>query len=1785
MAGYNHDCSLLLRLEREAKRACLIACAPVPQGVSLPKVSSGSFTSGNGIQEVDSGEVTPSNAPYCLEVLKCILVREGYLQRLGRSSAAGRVSGAHLGETVDVLDFLRLATLETVEAIVLWRKHKRERGAEEKPNGATKPLPILEPEPFRWNGINYLLKLASDLEFLGKHPGLIQWLGFTLERNPFILPLNLDYHAKMLLEEQQLLQPEAVAEAPDSNRFVQVGGKRSQPSTRDGLRSSNGHGNTGNAAAASATLAQALAERKRAKTPYETRVVNDEELVPTTPSKSGALRPKSRAPPRAGSTGYSSVLPSQIGDVDMARLHQAEVVVVREEAVFGRYSRDLQGRVVPEAEAHRRIGMMELSDGVYNSPSSPVSYFAGKNPENGPLRVLDPAQSELPGDFHAKKRSGMLGPISKPEWRSFERPPPPRRRARGAHLEEALAAERRANARLGVMVDQLREETERKAMDVAYFESCIDLQLYGNELRALSAQALRELTVLRRELQEKRHLYESKNTNIQQKEELLNTFKAQHKAVTDANHVARIELNKQQATKIPSLNQQQQQREDQEHAADRAVAAVEQHEHAQATPLVQHFCATLIQKIARGMLARKFYAMLKIEYVVASTFIQAVARGFLVRRRVARLYCHNAAAVQMQRVVRGWLARLLVKRKRRQRLMESCSKHIQKVVRGHFGRLRMKRLRKLVFWRRQLALSARSVNAVALQELSIACQTMIALPKLMRAASTQEEAEQPLPALVLGLVRLLMIFTSDADDEWEIPSVRWREAARFLRCSVGLSRRMQKIADAASGAAGMTSVSTRSFGASGVATPRRRLRASPLGSALLKACTGDLQFCIHTFECLPHGWQAASAIFQWITAFSAITRLQDLLDLNALYREPFLVVRDALSKREAQQEATERREAQQEEQAEARRFVPAELVQAPGYPHHRPRPLLVVLANDLPRKARAAIVEKLLVALPGLFLVLNRPPKHEKRLRRGDGTTNAFDFSAIGAAMALGHGVVVEGDVGLRDVTQRSFLSSFATVKSALHPSPLCVLLRGSTSNRSDLPEVKEGAKMTEEQHWKEARDRMADADVKFALERTALLRLELSDEIITRQMLEQSKCGVGDQTPAPSAALIVVMEAVIVLLTPSKSYEGPSYEATTAASTSAVSWRLARRLLAQPAFLLSKLQQVDPTTVPSGNLTALERYVRLPNWPSAAVARSQQKASGLLLSLAAWVEAASCAARLIAADGSGSLAPEITRASPVAGLFGRVIVFRNSTAVGATQDGSGEDTAVMELLDAVLADVRVYRTAHLLGTGNCRAGRSHQEKKEQCIVSVFHECRRIFVNAYSPQTGRRWLTVLSEDDVDALLMPTTVSLDRKGGSESARAVRQPPFSHADMYSRLVQLCGLQRRPLSATAESSELATQQELVVHPRAVRLYRHALQLGGFLSTVTIAELARGHVQVDVFVHGKISGHANAQAVALSMTVELESVLGRLSAAQARRVFVAASHVPLLVLDRLHLFRPTQTQHATANSRPMATASASSLRLSVKTAENAPGRVLLRRAMRIPSTNDAAASGERWLFTLLERHEHGDFQAAFYAPRTSAVHTIRLSSSAALELVRLSRQARPSQLRTALLRSFRFAEAESVEEDGEEGDDADAETETDALSCCRTRRRVLARFPCALPVAEDPHQVVTKKQVVRVYVQAELSDEEEPEPAESVREHGLAESGGGEVLRYRLWLPGSCEEQTLVLQESEVEASLPATSSWRYALKEERNRLSREIARSFFEWEVEGEEQERGRVVARLP
>ena len=122
-----------------------------------------------------------------MEVLKCILLREGYLQKLrGRLDISSK---SQVDRVVDMMDLLRQATVETVEAIETWRQKSA--------------------RAFVWNGMNYLLKIPSDLDFLERSKPLVEWLGFR-----FVLDAGVTHSSHSEHVRQYGAQPDDSATFP-----------------------------------------------------------------------------------------------------------------------------------------------------------------------------------------------------------------------------------------------------------------------------------------------------------------------------------------------------------------------------------------------------------------------------------------------------------------------------------------------------------------------------------------------------------------------------------------------------------------------------------------------------------------------------------------------------------------------------------------------------------------------------------------------------------------------------------------------------------------------------------------------------------------------------------------------------------------------------------------------------------------------------------------------------------------------------------------------------------------------------------------------------------------------------------------------------------------------------------------------------------------------------------------------------------------------------------------------------------------------------------------------------------------------------------------------------------------------------------------------------------------------------------------------------------------------------------------------------------------------------------
>lgn len=115
----------------------------------------------------EDGDGAAARAEY--DVLCAILSRESYLQRL--EQVVKTINKKFKPEIADILDLIRSSSLDVIELIKKWRVLKKDNAAD-----------------FMWNGLNYVLKMPSDLDYLADYLAIQKWVGFPLIRNPFCIP-------------------------------------------------------------------------------------------------------------------------------------------------------------------------------------------------------------------------------------------------------------------------------------------------------------------------------------------------------------------------------------------------------------------------------------------------------------------------------------------------------------------------------------------------------------------------------------------------------------------------------------------------------------------------------------------------------------------------------------------------------------------------------------------------------------------------------------------------------------------------------------------------------------------------------------------------------------------------------------------------------------------------------------------------------------------------------------------------------------------------------------------------------------------------------------------------------------------------------------------------------------------------------------------------------------------------------------------------------------------------------------------------------------------------------------------------------------------------------------------------------------------------------------------------------------------------------------------------------------------------------------------------------------
>lgn len=136
-----------------------------------PHAGAGSWVSPRHVQESKTSNVTfqqrhssGSSALKEIAIVKAVLERQNLIRELRLAITQAAPDYEWMAE---IVGRIRRSTTEIVYQIDGWRGG----------------------EPFVWKGRNLMISMLSELDTFDKIEGLVSWLGFSLRRNPFVLPI------------------------------------------------------------------------------------------------------------------------------------------------------------------------------------------------------------------------------------------------------------------------------------------------------------------------------------------------------------------------------------------------------------------------------------------------------------------------------------------------------------------------------------------------------------------------------------------------------------------------------------------------------------------------------------------------------------------------------------------------------------------------------------------------------------------------------------------------------------------------------------------------------------------------------------------------------------------------------------------------------------------------------------------------------------------------------------------------------------------------------------------------------------------------------------------------------------------------------------------------------------------------------------------------------------------------------------------------------------------------------------------------------------------------------------------------------------------------------------------------------------------------------------------------------------------------------------------------------------------------------------------------------------
>ena len=591
-----------------------------------------------------------ADAAHEIDALKCIILRENYLCRLRELSRSKDLS-PKIDAFADLIDLLRSVTFDVIEHVELWRRN------------------AAQTSQFMWNGVNYLLKIPSDLDFLSGNKQIAKWYGASAGRNPFLVDRCLD-------------------DSPAST-------------------------NKGRVAEALAERDKKAAKEKRRekvqRTPYDAPVVNDPALTsaPTKPVKSAPKKAQTMAP----AVLRKGKMASRVCAVNMVRVLAAEKTLLQEEERFGVFTRDALGRIVPLI-----LGRDEANtQGTHSKPAKPPCLEAAKPTECSKAVIQE------------KRKGGDLTVLTRKETRG--RRHLPTKRSRGALIDVNIKRKELQVGRLMEQLERKKKELARMQDELTLLISeQVQLQAAdepkdgatGTRSNLRQKEIETKVFKLQQEVEVEQHELREQQSLLERKQAARDAFKLrQHQAQVSARNatIARKQAAGAAFSKTvdltPNGTAEEQRRANEIEGVTEVPGSVQD-----LLAFTDHASAVQIQRIVRGKLGRLEFIRVFKERTAGALTIQSWTRMNM-GKASAELFALQVSAVKLlQRVYRGEVARRFARRLAHDKAAQLATLRIQTQLRAHWGRLRMEAKRTLVRAKRECASLAQQILQEDLDELA-----------------------------------------------------------------------------------------------------------------------------------------------------------------------------------------------------------------------------------------------------------------------------------------------------------------------------------------------------------------------------------------------------------------------------------------------------------------------------------------------------------------------------------------------------------------------------------------------------------------------------------------------------------------------------------------------------------------------------------------------------------------------------------------------------------------------------------------------------------------------------------------------------------------------------------------------------------------------------------------------------------------------------------------------------------------------------------------------------------